>query len=159
MIWDIFLITHHIITKKCQEHRFQELESDVQFCHYNYQNSEFITQEKSTFKKSQIILSYFKNPWNWFDLFVICLITATICSHIVDVVDHTDYKARVHIRILAITIIFISARLLKVGRVINEQFGILVITLTSIYADVIVWLVIFIAAWIPFSKSKKIKIL
>jgi len=46
-----------------------------------------------------------------------------------------------------------------VGRVINEQFGILVITLTSIYADVIVWLVIFIAAWIPFSKSKKIKIL
>ena len=44
------------------------------------------------------------------------LLVACVITHIVDVVNHTDFSARLHIRIMAITVILIWLRLMKNAR-------------------------------------------
>ena len=68
-----------------------------------------------------------------------------------DIVNHSEYKARTHIRIMSVTVIFISFRLLKVGRIINEDFGTLVVILTYAINDVFIWLLAYLTFLIPFS--------
>jgi hypothetical protein len=61
--------------------------------------------------------------------------------------------ARVHIRLMSITIVFIALRLLKVGRVINEMFGILVMTLQYVIYDILVWLSVYVLFLLPYGNS------
>ena len=109
-------------------------------------------------KKRIIMIKLSINLWIKFDALIIriiasiLLITISIATHIIDITDHSEYHARIHIRCLSATIIFISIRLLKVGRVVNEQFGVLVITLTSSIRDIGVWFGVFIIFLLPFSK-------
>ena len=44
------------------------------------------------------------------------LLLACITTHVVDVSHHTDFVARLHIRIMAVTIILIWLRLMKNAR-------------------------------------------
>lgn len=60
--------------------------------------------------------SYFNDPWNIFDwICYILLVTASV-THLIDVVDHTSALSRWHIRIMAIAIILIWVRILKIAR-------------------------------------------
>ena len=80
------------------------------------------------------------------------MLLTSIFTHVADIVNHNDYIARVHIRIMSVTVIFISFRLLKVGRIINEEFGSLVVILSYAINDVLVWLLAYLTFLIPFSK-------
>ena len=79
------------------------------------------------------------------------MLLASIFTHVADIVDHKEYIARVHIRIMSITVIFVSFRLLKVGRIIQEEFGSLVVILTYAVNDVVVWVMAYLTILIPFS--------
>lgn len=57
---------------------------------------------------------------NWFDVFSIILITACAVTHIVDVLNHSEELSRDHARLLAVTVIVIAIRLLKVIRLLFE---------------------------------------
>ena len=70
-----------------------------------------------------------------------------------DIIDHSEYIARVHIRIMSVTLIFVSFRLLKVGRIINEEFGSLVVILTYAVNDILIWVIAYFTLLIPFSKK------
>ena len=82
----------------------------------------------------------------------IVLLLTCIFTHIADLVEHSEYKARTHVRIMSVTVIFISFRLLKVGRIINEEFGTLAVILTYAINDVFVWVLAYLTFLIPFSK-------
>ena len=47
---------------------------------------------------------------------VYTLLTVCVITHIVDIVNHTDFIARLHIRVMAITVILIWLRLMKNAR-------------------------------------------
>lgn len=76
--------------------------------------------------------------------------TACIATHVIDILDHSENMARSHIRIMSVTVIFIAFRLLKVGRIIHERFGILVMTLYHVIFDIIMWLTVYIIFWLPY---------
>ena len=90
---------------------------------------------------------------NLYDLASIILLLACIGTHVDDILDHTEYKARLHIRIMAITIIIISVRLLKSSRIIIPQFGTLVMILYYTISDMIIWFILYLVIWLSFSKS------
>ena len=79
------------------------------------------------------------------------MLLACIFTHVSDIVSHSEYMARTQIRIMSVTIIFISFRLLKVGRIIHEEFGSLVVILTYAVNDVVVWVMAYLTILIPFS--------
>ena len=53
---------------------------------------------------------------NIFDWMVYTLLLACVITHTVDIVHHTLFVARLHIRIMAITVILIWLRLMKNAR-------------------------------------------
>ena len=59
------------------------------------------------------LLSNFRNIFDWM---VYTLLLACVITHIVDVVNHTLFIARLHIRIMAVTVILIWLRLMKNAR-------------------------------------------
>ena len=145
--------------KDCNTQRQDEIADDQVYRQHN-NNEVYLAKEEEKvqdFRFFKLIKVYITNLWNIFDIISILLIIISVITHIVDVVNHTEAHAKIHNRTLAITIVVISARLLKVSRVIHEQLGILVITLTSSLRDIVLWFIIFAMAWIPFSKILKIK--
>jgi hypothetical protein len=73
--------------------------------------------------------------------------------YIQDIIHHSEDIARIHIRIMSVTLIFVSFRLLKVGRIINEEFGSLVVILTYAVNDILIWVIAYFTLLIPFSKK------
>lgn len=59
---------------------------------------------------------HFFNDRNIFDWICYALLFICILTHIVDVAHHTNFVARLHIRIMAITVILIWLRLMKNAR-------------------------------------------
>ena len=131
----------------------RELEGYGKFTFYQNKQIKFLEDEKDDLKNTQLFGPYAKDFWNWFDIISILLLCACVITHIVDIVDHSEGIARAHIRILAISVIFISIRLLKVGRILNEEFGQLVMTLYFVIGDILVWIITYTIIWIPFSSA------
>jgi hypothetical protein len=115
------------------------------------EEKKFISHEQNQSKKSRIIYSYLNDIWNWYDIISIILLAAVIFTHIADIINHNELIARANVRIMSISNIFISLRLLKVGRIINQDFGMLVITITFVMRDLIVWILSYVTILIPFS--------
>lgn len=114
---------------------------------------------------------HLKKYRNWFDIISILILIIVVITHIIDIAEHSEYIARIHISILAIAVIIISMRLLKVknfqiffliifvkkftikvGRVINQEFGMLVMTLYFVLNDIAVWVITYGTFLIPFCK-------
>lgn len=69
----------------------------------------------------KIIYSDFnENLSNWIDLFLIILLLTVIFTHLDDVLNHTEEKTRNHLRVFAITVVFISVNLPRTFRYIFE---------------------------------------
>ena len=113
----------------------------------------FLIEEEKMCEKTRVLRSYLSDLWNWFDILSIALLLACIITHIVDIVSHNEAIARAHIRLMSVTVIFISTRLLKTGRVLSEEFGMLVMTLFFVLRDIAVWLVAFVIIWISLSNN------
>ena len=133
--------------------RVQEIQIDRRACHpKDFMQRRFLDREQNMCKQSQMFVNYFTDFWNWFDLISIGLLAAGFFTHIADIIDHSDELARAHVRIMCITVIFIALRMLKVGRIINEEFGSLVMTIYFVKRDIIIWLIGYTTFLIPFSK-------
>ena len=115
------------------------------------EEKKFIAHEQNQSKKSRILYSYLNDIWNWYDITSIILLSAVIFTHVADIIKHNELIARANVRIMSISNIFISLRLLKVGRIINQDFGMLVITITFVMRDLVVWMLAYITILIPFS--------
>ncbi|CAD5123450.1 DgyrCDS11796 [Dimorphilus gyrociliatus] len=171
---------------KWKNWREEEVRKDLQFCHPRwpeetaYLNSEIdrlngindsevktVPEETSsvkTFCYSFVALfraSYFNDPWNIFDWICYVLLTVASITHVVDVIDHTNAISRWHIRIMAIAIILIWIRILKIARAYSVGPFVVMIfkMLTDIFKFVFVYLVFFcpyvFAFWMIFGASKR----
>lgn len=122
----------------------KELELDRRVCFPKDTDQKiFLDEEQAMCKKADVFKAYFADFWyylrmieffvsykllfvnskkfrNWFDLISIILLCTCVFTHVSDIVNHNEEIARVHIRIMSVTVIFISLRLLKSGRLINE---------------------------------------
>ena len=78
---------------------------------------------------------------------------ACIATHIDDVWRHSELKAKNHNRLMSLTVVFISARLLKSGRLIFKKLGTLITILAESIPEFIVWGVLYVVIWLSFSKK------
>ena len=83
----------------------------------------------------------------------IVILSASIITHIIDIVHHEEEISKAHNRLLSVTIIIITMRLLKTGRIVNERFGILVMSLVNVIYDLATWTIVFILFWLPYASS------
>ena len=72
-------------------------------------------------------------------------------THISDIVEHTNYKAQTHIRLMSVTIIVVCLRLLKTSQILIPKFGSLVQVLYFASSDIFGWFFVFACIWLSFS--------
>jgi hypothetical protein len=94
------------------------------------------------------ISSSTRNLYDWISIF---LLIGCISTHIADMIRHTTYLAQTHIRLMAVTVIVVSIRLLKTSQIIVPRFGALVQMLYFSSADMIAWFVLYCAISLAFS--------
>ena len=87
----------------------------MQFCHPRWpEERKYILQELEEVDKSTI--SYFKDAWNYFDWITYAWILAVIISRFVAVFRPSSQGGSLHARFMAVALIFIWLRLMKVLR-------------------------------------------
>lgn len=137
--------------------RFHELNEDETHVTKDFEKSDSINEEKTLIQsnntKLAILLNYLKNSWNLYDWASIIILLVCIGTHIDDIVNHNEYKARLHIRIMSFSIVFISIRLLKTSRILVIKFGTLVVILYYVLSEMIYWFCLFMVIWLSFSKT------
>ncbi|RNA40720.1 transient receptor potential cation channel subfamily A member 1-like isoform X3 [Brachionus plicatilis] len=120
----------------------------------NENQANFISNEEKLNQNSKKFSgSYIADPWNIFDIITIIFVIASLGTHLADILNHSERIARNHIRVTSITVLFVSARVLKNGRILWEPFGMLVMTLYFIVLDIFVWILVFLITLIPFTTS------
>ena len=98
-----------------------------------------------------LINGFCRNMYDWIS---ISLLLACIGTHLEDIRSHSEFKARLHIRIMSVTVIFISVRLFKSSRILNKRFGTLVMILYYSIYDMFIWFVLYLVIWLSFSESR-----
>ena len=94
----------------------------------------------------------FTNGWNWYDWISIVILLTCIITHLDDIRDHTDYKARIHLNVMSINVIVVSIRILKSARIIMPKFGTFVMMLYYTVANMIYWVILYLIILLSFSK-------
>merc|ERR1719422_2081224 len=92
---------------------------------------------------------YFSDMWNIFDWLCYGLLTVCITTHIVDVAAHSETTARLHIRIMSITIILLWLRLMKNARAFS-LLGPFVVMLGHMLGDFVRFIFLYLEFYIPF---------
>ena len=101
---------------KWKKWRKGELEKDMQFCHPRWpEERKYILQEIDEVEKSKI--AYFKDAWNYFDWMTYGWILSVILSRVVAVAWPGSQAKSLHARFMAVALIFIWLRLMKVLRI------------------------------------------
>ncbi len=128
--------------KKANNTRLNELEEYINDMKKENEKTFFVNEEILIIKRNNVLnafKNYFLNAWNLFDWISIILLIVCITTHIEDIRNHTEYKAKLHIHTMSFTVIVISLRILKVGRIVMPKFGTLVMVLYYLIADMIIW--------------------
>ena len=87
-----------------------------------------------------------------FDWISIILLLACVGTHIDDIVNHTTYKAQLHIRLMSVTIIIVCIRLLKTSQTLFTRFGAIVQMVLFASGDILYWFVLYCFIWLPMSE-------
>ncbi|XP_038666107.1 transient receptor potential channel pyrexia-like [Scyliorhinus canicula] len=127
----------------------KEIMKDLNLCHPRW------PEEESYLKKQLAGLeemhpSYFKDFWNLFDWMVYLLLFALIATHVADLSMDSDFIHVAHIRLFAVTIIFLWLRLMKHVRAIRA-LGPFIVMLGKIIIDLLKFLFIYGEFYIPFA--------
>ncbi|XP_072007308.1 uncharacterized protein [Engystomops pustulosus] len=132
------------------EWRKKELERDLKYCHPMWpEEKEYL--QKGIFDLLDIHPPYFKDFWNVFDWIVYFLLLAVILTHIADVVvQHNSDLHISHIRVFAVTIVFLWLRLMKHARAIR-LLGPFIVMLGKIVTDVLKFLFLYGEFYIPYA--------
>ena len=134
--------------------RQAELEVENRFCHpLDKRQRNFLKEEKKQCKTTRPLYAYFNDFWNIYDLLSTVFLLLVFFVHLADISNHTDEIAVVYSRIFSLAIIFISVDIFKIGRVINERFGTLVVSITFIFSKVFAWFALYCIVWLPYCSA------
>ncbi|XP_056378709.1 uncharacterized protein LOC130274414 isoform X2 [Hyla sarda] len=136
--------------KLWKEWRKKELERDLKYCHPMWpEEKEYL--QKCIDDLQDINPAYFKDFWNVFDWIVYFLLLAVICTHIADIVVQNNFDLHIsHVRVFAVTIIFLWLRLMKHARAIR-QIGPFIVMLGKVVTDVLKFLFLYGEFYIPYA--------
>ena len=99
--------------------------------------------------------------YSWFCLFILqvkCFwifknfVTSILYFFVTDISNHTSEKSKAYVRTFSLAVIFISFDIFKVVRVLNEKFGILVVSLTFLLKKLFAWFALYCIIWLPYCK-------
>jgi hypothetical protein len=90
-------------------------------CHpENLSRTKYIEKETEMCVSKNAFSIWSRDVWNWFDIISISLLLVVIGTHVADICDHSEARAKLHIRIFAVTIVFIAIRFFRTARTINK---------------------------------------
>ncbi|KAH9499868.1 hypothetical protein Btru_076794 [Bulinus truncatus] len=133
---------------KWEEKRNKDIDRDLKFCHPRWpEEKKYLENEKEELEKARP--KYFSDAWNIFDW--LCYIALLICmaTHVADILDHSEVLARVHIRLLAVTIILLWLQLMKQARAF-ELLGPFIVMLGHMLKDCVRFLFLYMEFYIPY---------
>lgn len=93
---------------------------------------------------------YHKDLWNLYDLAVFALLIACMVTHVVDVLDHTIHRSRIHGQLGSVVILLLGIRLMKETRGFVWT-GELVIMLGLMAVDFWRFIFLYLQLYIPFT--------
>ncbi|KAM4027278.1 uncharacterized protein ACNLHF_023083 isoform 4-T6 [Anomaloglossus baeobatrachus] len=133
-----------------KEWRKKELEKDLKYCHPMWpEEKEYLLKVIDDLQ--DIHPAYFKDFWNVFDWIVYFLLLAVILTHIADVVVQHNSDLHVsHVRVFAVTIVFLWLRLMKHARAIR-LLGPFIVMLGKIVTDILKFLFLYGEFYIPYA--------
>ncbi|XP_072894931.1 uncharacterized protein [Hemitrygon akajei] len=148
-----FIEIHSSQTKfiRWKEWRTQEIMKDLNLCHPRW------PEEEAYLKKQLSALDdmhphYYNDFWNLFDWMVYLLLFALIGTYIADLSMTSESIHTTHIRICAVTIIFLWLRVMKHVRAIRS-LGPFIVMLGKIIVDLLKFLFLYGEFYIPFACS------
>uniref|UniRef100_A0A8C5N5B2 Ion transport domain-containing protein n=1 Tax=Leptobrachium leishanense TaxID=445787 RepID=A0A8C5N5B2_9ANUR len=139
-----------IKTELWKEWRKKELEKDLKFCHPMWpEEKEYLL--KGIEDLQGLSTAYLRDFWNVFDWIVYFLLLAVILTHIADIVvrDNPDLHTS-HVRVFAVTIIFLWLRLMKHARAIRF-LGPFIVMLGKVMNDVFKFLFLYGEFYVPYA--------
>uniref|UniRef100_A0A2C9M2V5 Ion transport domain-containing protein n=1 Tax=Biomphalaria glabrata TaxID=6526 RepID=A0A2C9M2V5_BIOGL len=125
-----------------------DIKNDLEYCHPRWPGEKkYLLSEIAELENLRP--KYFNDAWNIFDW--ICYIFLLICmaTHIADIIDHSEVLAKVHIRIMAITIILLWLRLMKHARAF-ALLGPFIVMLGHMLKDCVRFLFLYMEFYIPY---------
>ncbi|XP_063309058.1 transient receptor potential cation channel subfamily A member 1-like [Pelobates fuscus] len=139
-----------IKSKLWKEWRKRELEKDLKFSHPMWpEEKEYL--QKGVEDLQGMNTAYLKDFWNVFDWIVYFLLFAVILTHIADIVVKNNSNLHTsHVRVFAVTIIFLWLRLMKHARAIR-LLGPFIVMLGKITKDVLKFLFLYGEFYIPYA--------
>jgi hypothetical protein len=114
-------------------------------------NEEFAMKRVDSFVEFKKV---FINGWNCYDWISIVVLLICIITHLDDIRDHTEYKARIHLNFMSINVIVISISILKSARIIEPKIGTLVMMLYYTVADMMMLIILYLIVLLTFSMKK-----
>jgi len=156
VLWTLYFIflelweykTSSNANKKWKKWRKSELEKDMQFFHPRWpEERKYILQELEMVENSTI--SYFKDAWNYFDWITYAWIMTVILSRIVAVFSPKSRAGSLHARFMAVALIFIWLRLMKVLRTF-EALGPFIVMIGHIVDDTLKFLFVYFLLFVPY---------
>ncbi|XP_035826485.1 uncharacterized protein LOC101851051 isoform X3 [Aplysia californica] len=131
-----------------EKKRVAEIERDLKFCHPRWPGEEkYLREEIEAIE--DLKPKYFSDMWNIFDWLCYILLTVCIVTHIADVIAHSETLARLHIRIMSITIILLWLRLMKNARAF-ALLGPFIVMLGHMLKDCARFLFLYMEFYIPY---------
>uniref|UniRef100_UPI00398E77B1 transient receptor potential channel pyrexia-like n=1 Tax=Pristiophorus japonicus TaxID=55135 RepID=UPI00398E77B1 len=132
-----------------KEWRSQEIMKDLNLCHPRW------PEEEAYLKKQLSALDdlhphYFNDFWNLFDWLVYLLLFALIATYAADLSMNSEMIHTTHIRLFAVTIIFLWLRVMKHVRAIRA-LGPFIVMLGKIIIDLLKFLFLYGEFYIPFA--------
>ncbi|KAI0229397.1 hypothetical protein LSAT2_020202 [Lamellibrachia satsuma] len=132
-----------------KEWREAEIKRDIKFCHPRWPEEEKYLQQEIN-NLDDVTPQYFNDFWNIFDWICYALLLVSLLTHVIDVGAHSSFRARLHVRIMAITIILLWLRLMKNLRSF-AKLGPFIVMLGHMADDVFKFFFLYLQFYIPFA--------
>lgn len=128
--------------------RIEEMNRDLKYCHPRWpEESKYIKMEISNISSQG--LSYFESYWNYFDWVTYFGIVAVIITRILSVAINNKTANNLHPKVMAIALIFIWLRLMKVFRAF-EALGPFIVMIGHIIKDTLIFGFLYVEFFIPY---------
>ena len=127
-----------------------QMERDLKFCHPRWPEEKRHITESIDTANSRKQSKCYSNPWNCFDWFVYALIFIVMATRILAAILEDDAVRYFHIRIFCVVQIFIWLRVVRRLRPL-PFFGPFIVMLSHVAWDTMIFLVLFLTFFIPYS--------
>lgn len=134
--------------KQWQKWRIGELNRDLKYCHPRWpEEGKYIKMEMDEISK--LGLSYFESYWNFFDWITYFAISIVIITRVISVAIDNALANDLHPKVMAISLIVIWLRLMKVFRAF-KAVGPFIVMIGHIMKDTLIFGFLYIEFFIPY---------